>query len=148
MVNRFATLVLGGGRTVMLGRVLAGVLTVVLALVAAIDVWAMSPAAAKLLAELEADAELQFSAERGRATWYQEVEGKSCTSCHTDSLESPGRHHKTGKVIEPMAPSVNPKRLSKVRKINKWFLRNCKWTFGRECTAQEKGDILLWLSAQ
>ena len=121
---------------------------VVVALVVAIEVGAMSPAAAKLLADLETEAELQFSAERGRATWYQEVDGKSCTSCHTDSLESPGRHHKTGKVIEPMAPSVNPKRLSKVRKINKWFLRNCKWTFGRECTAQEKGDILLWLSAQ
>ena len=120
----------------------------VVALVVAIEVGAMSPAAAKLLADLETEAELQFSAERGRATWYQEVDGKSCTSCHTDSLESPGRHHKTGKVIEPMAPSVNPKGLTKVRKINKWFLRNCKWTFGRECTAQEKGDILLWLSAQ
>ena len=124
------------------------VLAVVLALVSSIQIWAMSPAAAKLLADLETDAELRFSAERGRATWYQEVDGKSCTSCHTDSLESPGIHRKTGKVIEPMAPSVNPKRLSKVRKINKWFLRNCKWTFGRECTAQEKGDILLWLSAQ
>ena len=47
-----------------------------------------------------------------------------------------------------MARSVNPERLTEVKKLNKWFLRNCKWTYGRECTAQEKGDILVWLSDQ
>ncbi len=25
---------------------------------------------------------------------------------------------------------------------------NCKWTLDRECTAQEKGDFLTWLSQQ
>ena len=105
-------------------------------------------AVAELLDSLRAGGVEDFSAERGRATWYRDVDGRSCTSCHTESLTIPGRHQKTGKRIEPMAPSVNPERLTSTRKINKWFLRNCKWTFGRECTAQEKGDILVWLSAQ
>jgi hypothetical protein len=56
-----------------------------------------------------------------------------------------GKHAKTGKAIEPMAPSVNPKRLSDEKQIRKWFSRNCKWTLGRECTAQEQGDVLLYL---
>ena len=47
-----------------------------------------------------------------------------------------------------MAPSVNPKRLTDRSKIEKWFKRNCKWTLGRECTPQEKGDILTFLLAQ
>lgn len=47
-----------------------------------------------------------------------------------------------------MAASVNPKRYTKMKKINKWFKRNCKWTLGRECTNQEKGDILKYLSQQ
>ncbi|MFK5970948.1 MAG: DUF1924 domain-containing protein [Candidatus Marithrix sp.] len=29
--------------------------------------------------------------------------------------------------------------------IRKWFKRNCKWTLGRECNAQEKGDILKFI---
>ncbi len=102
----------------------------------------------ELLVEFRAEAERDFSAEEGRSVWYKEMDGRSCTSCHTDSLFIKGRHQKTGKVIEPMAPSVNPERLTEVKKINKWFLRNCKWTFKRECTPQEKGDILLWLIGQ
>lgn len=109
---------------------------------------AVPPAALELLAELQAQAPRAFAAPRGRQTWYREVGGRSCVSCHTDSVYTPGRHQRTGKVIEPMAPSVNAERLTQRKKIDKWFLRNCKWTYGRECTAQEKGDILLWLSEQ
>ena len=43
-----------------------------------------------------------------------------------------------------MAPSVNPKRFTDLKKVEKWFRRNCKWTWGRECNAQEKADILQW----
>jgi hypothetical protein len=89
-----------------------------------------------------------FSASAGKATWLREKDGRSCTSCHTDSVFVQGRHERTGKIIEPMAPSVNPDRYTDRKKINKWLLRNCKWTFGRECTLQEKGDVLLWLSQQ
>ena len=91
------------------------------------------------------EVELPFSAERGQEVWYREVNGRQCTSCHLDSVYAQGRHQKTGKVIEPMAPSVNPERLTDLKKMKKWFLRNCKWTFKRECTNQEKGDVLVWL---
>lgn len=101
-----------------------------------------------MLAEFKADAARPFSSQAGNAAWTRDSDGRSCTSCHTDSVLAPGRHVRTGKVIEPMAPSVNSQRLTDRKKINKWFLRNCKWTFARECTAQEKGDILLWLSQQ
>lgn len=102
-----------------------------------------------MLEEFQADAETSFTAEAGLATWYaKQADGRSCTSCHGESLFATGSHQKTGKRIEPMAPSVNPERLTERRKINKWFLRNCKWTYGRECTPQEKGDMLLWLSQQ
>lgn len=89
-----------------------------------------------------------FSAQRGKQLWEQDHNGRSCTQCHTQSVKNIGKHKKTGKLIQPMAPSVNPKRLSKVRNVKKWLLRNCKWTFKRECTPQEKGDILMWLSQQ
>ena len=89
-----------------------------------------------------------FSAQSGEALWTQNSNGESCTSCHSDSVTKTGKHKKTGKTIQAMAPSVNPERLSDTKKIEKWLLRNCKWTFKRECSTQEKGDILLWLSQQ
>lgn len=107
-----------------------------------------SPAATTLLTEFEPSARTPFSAEAGSNTWMRDLNGRSCTSCHSASVLVSGRHERTGKVIEPMAPSVNPARLTDVKKVRKWFKRNCKWTFGRECTAQEKGDILVWLSDQ
>ncbi|MEW7996800.1 MAG: DUF1924 domain-containing protein [Candidatus Thiodiazotropha endolucinida] len=92
-----------------------------------------------------------FSAEQGRDAWVRAVIDKksgkprSCSDCHGEDLSKAGKHIKTGKRIEPMAPSANAKRLSDPKKINKWFKRNCKWTWGRVCTPQEKGDLLLYL---
>jgi len=51
-------------------------------------------------------------------------------------------------LYDPMAPCVNPKRLTERRQAEKWFKRNCKWTLGRACTAQEKGDLLSFLRNQ
>lgn len=73
---------------------------------------------------------------------------RSCTSCHGRDLSQPGRHVNTGKVIEPMAPSVNPQRLSDAAKIEKWLGRNCRWTLGRNCTASEKADVLAYIRTQ
>jgi len=87
----------------------------------------------------------EFSAEAGEALWNKDFGGESCTACHSGSPRDKGRHNRTGKVIEPMAPSVNPERLTALRQMKKWLLRNCKSTLGRECTAQEKGDVLTWL---
>lgn len=89
-----------------------------------------------------------FSPEAGLELWRSDNNGRSCTQCHGASPTEVGKHAKTGKVIKPMAPSVNPKRLTDSKKIDKWFLRNCKWTLQRECTAQEKGDFLVWLREQ
>ncbi|MDM8568633.1 DUF1924 domain-containing protein [Thiotrichales bacterium HSG1] len=104
-----------------------------------------------LLAEYRSTGVESFSAENGKVLWSQEFTDaktgkiRQCTTCHTADLRNEGKHARTGKVIKPLAPSANPKRLTKLKKIRKWFKRNCKWTVGRECTAQEKGDILLFI---
>jgi hypothetical protein len=90
----------------------------------------------------------QINEQNGQRLWYSTVNERSCTSCHGDDPVNSGKHLKTGKVIQPMALSANPMRYQDARKIEKWFLRNCKWTFGRECDTQEKADILTWLSSQ
>lgn len=84
----------------------------------------------------------------GEQLWRTKHGDRSCTSCHAQAPRQTGKHAKTGKTIEPMALSVNPKRYRDSRKINKWFLRNCKWTLGRTCSDQEKADILAWLQSQ
>jgi mono/diheme cytochrome c family protein len=94
-----------------------------------------------------------FDAAAGAAFWQQrhvgaDAAGRSCATCHTGDPRQPGRHAATGKAIDPLAPSVNPRRLTDRPEIEKWLMRNCKWTLGRECTAQEKGDILTFLRAQ
>ena len=89
-----------------------------------------------------------FNASTAQSMWTREfVDSKSgvkrrCSTCHTEDLRRPGKQAVTGKVIEPLAPSANPKRLTDPEHIEKWFSRNCKWTMGRECTPQEKGDFL------
>lgn len=90
----------------------------------------------------------QINTENGKRLWYASQNQRSCTSCHGESPRSTGRHAKTRKPIQPMAPSVNPERYQDDKKIEKWFLRNCKWTLGRTCTVQEKADILGWLADQ
>jgi uncharacterized protein DUF1924 len=92
-----------------------------------------------------------FSTERGKAFWQADHLGDNgekmnCTTCHGSELGKPGKHNKSGKLIEPMAPSVNPERYSDLEKVEKWFTRNCKQVLRRECTAQEKGDVLRYLS--
>jgi len=93
-------------------------------------------------------------AKAGQAAWTQEhpqadgLPARSCATCHTADLTKTGTHAKTGKPIEPMAPSVNPERLSDPKKVEKWLFRNCRWTLGRECTAAEKADFLAYIKAQ
>jgi len=106
-----------------------------------------------LQAQYQTQGAKAFSAEHGKSLWMQEVKAKdgkmrSCTACHGKDLTQPGQHIKTKKVIKPMAPSVNPKRLSDEKKVHKWLTRNCRWTWGRLCTPQEKGDILEYLMTQ
>jgi hypothetical protein len=66
-------------------------------------------------------------------------------SCHTDNPAAEGKHAETGKLIKPMAPAANPERFTDLKKAQKWFRRNCNDVLDRECTAQEKGDVLAYL---
>lgn len=105
-----------------------------------------------MLKSYQAEGASNFSAQRGEAMWnkdYPDTEepGKvrNCHVCHGKDLKAPGKHAKTGKVIDPMAQSVNKERFTDPKFIEKWFKRNCKWVLDRECTAQEKGDFLMYL---
>jgi Domain of unknown function (DUF1924) len=69
----------------------------------------------------------------------------SCSSCHTTDPTALGKHIKTGKAIQPMAPAANPERFTDAAKTEKWFRRNCNDVVGRECTPEEKSDVLSWL---
>jgi len=95
-----------------------------------------------------------ISETHGKELWTKTFKNKetgqlrSCSTCHTANVKNTGKHAKTGKLIEPMALSANSKRYTKVKKIKKWFKRNCKWTIGRECSAQEQANILAYLIKQ
>lgn len=109
-----------------------------------------TPATDELFARYKSEGATGFDAEHGKKDWTRdgkEEDGKkmNCTTCHGDDLGKAGKHHKTGKLIEPMAPSANPERFTDAKKIEKWFKRNCNDAWGRECTAQEKGDVLKFL---
>lgn len=71
-------------------------------------------------------------------------EERGCTVCHTANPAQPGKT-KVGKVIEPMAASVNKERFTDPQKVEKWFKRNCAWTLERECTPQEKGNYITYM---
>ena len=89
------------------------------------------------------------SAQAGQQFWNATgLKDRACSSCHGQDPRGQGRHKRTGKPIAPMARSANPKRYTDARKVAKWFKRNCKWTLGRECSAQEKADVLAWLKTQ
>lgn len=105
-----------------------------------------------LLKEYTAQGASNFSAANAEKMWVKdypdpEEPGKvrNCTTCHGKDIRAAGKHAKTGKVIDALAPSVNKDRLTDPKFIEKWFLRNCKWVLNRECTVQEKGDFLVYL---
>jgi hypothetical protein len=105
-----------------------------------------------LIEEYRSQGTTQFNADTGKKFWNQSFmtdkspESRRCASCHTANPDQPGKHIRTGKLIKPLAPSANSERLSDIRKVRKWFKRNCQWTLGRECTPQEKGNVLLYLN--
>jgi cytochrome c peroxidase len=107
---------------------------------------------AKYLSSLKAEAKTEFSEAAGKEIFTKEniKDGQkiSCTSCHTQNLKGYGENKKTGKRIEPLAPSANPKSLTDVAEIKKWLKRNFNDVYGREGTAKEKGDVLTFLLKQ
>lgn len=117
-----------------------------------------APANADAIAEALANYQVQgagpFDAQAGERRWSENFtdtetgQSINCASCHRMDLRQTGQHIRTRKPIEPMSPAANPQRLTDIKKIEKWFLRNCKGTWGRECTAQEKGDFLVFIRNQ
>lgn len=129
-------------------------MVIIAAFMLSIPVFANASTADDLLASYKRLGAGNFSAEAGKAMWnkpYKDSatgQDRSCATCHHSNLSLRGEHATTGKAIEPMAVSVNPKRLKDAAFIEKWFNRNCKWTIGRECTPQEKGNFLMFIKNQ
>ena len=112
---------------------------------------ALADVVASLLKQYQEQGASAFAVAKGESMWTRAFadaksgEQRRCSTCHHEDLRRSGKHAVTGKVIEPLAPSANPKRLTDAEHIEKWFSRNCKWTLGRECTPQEKGDFLVMI---
>ncbi len=128
----------------------AAITLIVFAIPATLMAGDTSPAA--LLRQFEAAAGQKGSPERGRVLFTSRHTGgkpetPSCITCHTKNLKARGQT-RAGKVIEPMAPSVNPQRLTDSAKVAKWLRRNCRTVLGRECSAGEKADIVAFLMTQ
>ena len=102
---------------------------------------------AELLAGYATQAGNAPNAARGQA-FFNERHGAewSCASCHGNPPVQTGKHAATGKAIEPLAPAANAARFTDAAKAEKWFRRNCKDVLNRECSAQEKADVLAWLT--
>lgn len=88
------------------------------------------------------------TASAGRALYYRDVvqNGKtmSCAKCHTADPKKTGMTP-AYREIGPLAPVANPRRLTDLKKTEKWFRRNCDDVLARECTPQEKADFVAWL---
>lgn len=103
---------------------------------------------AELLAGYQTQAGKPASPERGKqffTTNFKQQLGWSCSSCHTDDPTKNGKDDVSEKPIAPLAPAANAKRFTDKTKVENSFRLNCKDVVGRECTAQEKADVLGWL---
>jgi hypothetical protein len=87
-----------------------------------------------------------FSATRGEQ-FFKSTHGNdwSCSTCHTKNPAAQGKHAKTSKIIQPLAPAANAERFTDQAKVDKWFKRNCNDILDRACTPLEKGDVLTYL---
>lgn len=92
----------------------------------------------------------KLSAEAGRAFYIKKVtnaKGRvfSCSDCHNDNPSKMGEHNTLGDPIKPLAPSANPNRFSDVQKSAKGFNKHCTDLYGKDCSAQEKADLITYL---
>lgn len=103
---------------------------------------------AELLAGYTAQAGAAASPERGEKffnTNFGKALGLSCASCHGAVPTKSFRHAISDKHLEPLAPAFNNKTFTDRAKVEGWYRNNCKDVVGRECTAGEKADVLIWL---
>jgi hypothetical protein len=124
------------------------------------------------LATQEDPAFAGFSAEHGHELYLQKrvlpvVGAINCASCHTadprqeiiahqskvlcrqchviNDSEHPHPKDAKQRKIPPLAPSANPKRLTNFEHVEEFLKPNCEMVIGRQCTTQEKGDLIAWL---
>lgn len=105
----------------------------------------------QILERLQAEAGTVGSVERGKQLYHGKFNGpkaESCAACHTANPKEGGRHVRTNKAIDALAPSVNKDRFSDPEKVEKWFKRNCVEVLNRECTTKEKADFTAYVLAQ
>lgn len=121
------------------------------ALIISITQPAFAETPVQILAEIKVEAAStqgfqDFSAQRGE-DFFKTKHGNelSCTSCHTTNPAAQGKHAKTDKPIKPLAPAANEERFTEMKKVQKWFKRNCNDVLDRLCTPQEQGDVLAYL---
>jgi len=91
-----------------------------------------------------------FEYQRGEDIFTSKHIGKknkliSCVSCHGIDLTENGNNIHTNKIISALSPYSNNERLVKVKSVKKWLRRNFRDVYKREGTAQEKGDVLLYI---
>jgi hypothetical protein len=129
-------------------------LTLLMALALAAPLAAYADTVTELQTRYRTQGTGPFSAAAGEAMWNRAFtdpktgQSHRCSDCHGTNLRQAGKHERTGKAIAPLAPAAEPTRLTDAAKIEKWFLRNCKSTLGRECTPQEKGDFLSFIQSR
>lgn len=117
-------------------------------------VMAENPVVDKLLQSYQSQGASEGNALNGQQFWNKTFPGeapfteRSCNTCHSDNLKNTGKHVRTGKALKPLAPTSNVTSLTDEKKIIKWLKRNCIWTTGRECSVQEKADILTFIRQQ
>lgn len=138
MMFRQRNLPTGGRLALALALALAGTATPSLA-----------DAPSQILEQLNQQAGSAGSAARGERLFRSKSNNgglaEACTACHTDDAKARGRHVKTHKEIEPLAPVANKERFTDMAKVEKWFKRNCKEVLNRVCTAQEKADFTAYM---
>lgn len=119
---------------------------VAVALLVAASAHAADTSAARQLERFGTASGAPGDAERGRLFFTSRHGGEwSCASCHRDAPLTAGKHAKTGKTIDPIAPVANAAAFTDTARVDKWFRRNCKDVLGRECSAGEKADVLAYL---
>jgi len=125
--------------------------TLVAALLMGIALPAYADTPAQILDRLQTEAGTTASRERGKQLYHGKFRGgktESCATCHTVNPPEAGRHARTNKTIEPLAPSANRERFTDPEKVEKWFKRNCNDVLSRSCTAREKADFAAYVIAQ
>jgi hypothetical protein len=115
---------------------------------ASLPAWAGDTTPAQQLERFSAAAGAAGQPKPGRVFFGSRHGGEwSCASCHHAPPTRPGQHAGTGKTLEPLAPSFNPRAFTDSAKVDKWLRRNCKDVLQRECSAREKADVMAYLTS-